>query len=97
MVYAVVARRAASRLARTFSTTAATRAGAVGAAEVAVVATAAGSVFGSHVNDSGFWLVGRLMGMDTMTTLKTWTVNQVLISVIGFALVLVMYGAAAAF
>ena len=62
-----------------------------------VVATAAGSVFGSHVNDSGFWLVGRLMGMDTMTTLKTWTVNQVLISVIGFALVLVMYGAAAAF
>ncbi len=37
------------------------------------------------------------MGMDTMTTLKTWTVNQVLISVIGFALVLVMYGAAAAF
>ena len=62
-----------------------------------VVATAAGSVFGSHVNDSGFWLVGRLMGMDTMTTLKTWTVNQVLISVIGFALVLVLYGVAALF
>lgn len=62
-----------------------------------VVATAAGSVFGSHVNDSGFWLVGRLMGMDTMTTLKTWTVNQILISVIGFALVLVLYGAAAVF
>lgn len=62
-----------------------------------VVATAAGSVFGSHVNDSGFWLVGRLMGMDTMTTLKTWTVNQMLISVIGFALVLVLYGAAAVF
>ena len=62
-----------------------------------VVATAAGSVFGSHVNDSGFWLVGRLMSMDTMTTLKTWTVNQMLISVIGFALVLVLYGAAAVF
>ncbi|MBK4160907.1 GntP family permease [Corynebacterium macginleyi] len=62
-----------------------------------VVATATGSVFGSHVNDSGFWLVGRLMGMDTMTTLKTWTVNQMLISVIGFALVLVLYGAAAVF
>ena len=62
-----------------------------------VVATAAGSVFGSHVNDSGFWLVGRLMGMDTMTTLKPWTVNQMLISVIGFALVLVLYGAAAVF
>ena len=62
-----------------------------------VVATAAGSVFGSHVNDSGFWLVGRLMGMDTVTTLKTWTVNQILISVIGFALVLVLYAVAALF
>lgn len=62
-----------------------------------VVATAAGSVFGSHVNDSGFWLVGRLMGMDTVTTLKTWTVNQMLISVISFALVLVLYAVAALF
>ncbi len=60
-----------------------------------VIATAAGSVFGSHVNDSGFWLVGRLMGMDVSTTLRTWTVNQVLISVVGFLLVLVMWGAAA--
>ena len=37
------------------------------------------------------------MGMDTVTTLKTWTVNQMLISVIGFALVLVLYGVAALF
>ncbi|MBZ8176798.1 GntP family permease [Corynebacterium poyangense] len=51
---------------------------------VIVVATAAGSVIASHVNDSGFWLVGRLMGMDTATTLKTWTVNQTLIAVVGF-------------
>ena len=65
--------------------------------ELVVIAIAGGATVLSHVNDSGFWLVGRLMGMDTMTTLKTWTVNQVLISVIGFALVLVMYGAAAAF
>lgn len=57
-----------------------------------VIATAAGSVIASHVNDSGFWLVGRLMGMDTATTLKTWTVNQTLISVIGFAMVMVIYG-----
>lgn len=32
--------------------------------DVATLAAAAGSVFASHVNDSGFWLVGRLMGMD---------------------------------
>mgnify|MGYP001759057751 FL=1 len=59
------------------------------------LATAAGSVFGSHVNDSGFWLVGRLMGMDVATTLRTWTVNQALISAIGFGVVLIFYGAAA--
>lgn len=49
-----------------------------------VMATAAGSVFASHVNDSGFWLVGRLMGMDVATTLKTWTVQQTLESLAGF-------------
>lgn len=52
-----------------------------------VLATAAGSVFASHVNDSGFWLVGRLMGMDVKTTLKTWTVQQSLQSVLAFVLV----------
>ena len=51
-----------------------------------VLATAAGSVCASHVNDSGFWLVGRLLDMDVPTTLRTWTVNQTLIAVIGFAL-----------
>lgn len=51
-----------------------------------MLATAAGSVAASHVNDSGFWLVGRLLNMDAATTLKTWTVNQTLIAVIGFVL-----------
>jgi len=58
-----------------------------------VLATAAGSVFAGHVNDSGFWLVGRLMHMDVKTTLKTWTVQQALESVVGFAFVLVIFGA----
>ncbi|WP_459075858.1 GntT/GntP/DsdX family permease, partial [Neisseria gonorrhoeae] len=48
--------------------------------------TAAGSVGCSHFNDSGFWLVGRLLDMDVPTTLKTWTANQTLIALIGFAL-----------
>ncbi|QDB80522.1 GntP family permease [Georgenia sp. 311] len=56
-----------------------------------VLATAAGSVFASHVNDSGFWLVGRLMGMDVKTTLKTWTVQQSLQSVAGFLCCLAVY------
>ncbi|MDO5035135.1 MAG: GntP family permease [Actinomycetaceae bacterium] len=61
------------------------------------LATAAGSVFGSHVNDSGFWLVGRLMGMDVATTLRTWTVNQALVSAVGFVIVLALWGVTALF
>ncbi|PFG39421.1 GntP family gluconate:H+ symporter [Georgenia soli] len=55
------------------------------------IATAAGSVFAGHVNDSGFWLVGRLMGMDVKTTLKTWTVQQTIESVLGFLLALLVF------
>ncbi|TQM09755.1 GntP family permease [Pseudonocardia kunmingensis] len=51
-----------------------------------VIAIASGSTALSHVNDSGFWLVGRFLGMDEKTTLKTWTVMVTLIGVIGFAL-----------
>lgn len=61
------------------------------------LAAAAGSVFCSHVNDSGFWLVGRLMGMDVKTTLKTWTVQQGIESVLGFVLVYAIYLVAGAF
>lgn len=51
-----------------------------------VVAIACGSTVLSHVNDSGFWLVGRFLGMDEKTTLKTWTVMETLIGTVGFAL-----------
>lgn len=61
------------------------------------LATAAGSVFAGHVNDSGFWLVGRLMGMDVKTTLKTWTVQQAIESVLAFGLVLVVFAIGSAF
>ncbi|WP_152352393.1 GntP family permease [Brachybacterium subflavum] len=68
-------------------------AGGYGAIDTAAItlAAAAGSVFAGHVNDSGFWLVGRLMGMDVKTTLKTWTVQQGIESVVGFAFVLAVY------
>ncbi|WP_110669537.1 GntP family permease [Salinicola halophilus] len=55
------------------------------------LATAAGSVFAGHVNDSGFWLVGRLLGMDVKTTLMTWTVQQALESVVGFAMAYLVF------
>jgi len=60
-----------------------------------VLATAAGSVFAGHVNDSGFWLVGRLMGMDVKTTLKTWTVQQAIESVLGLGAALVVFAVGA--
>ena len=56
-----------------------------------VLATAAGSVIVSHVNDSGFWLVGRLMNMDVPTTLRTWTVMETLIGVIGFVFAALLF------
>lgn len=52
-----------------------------------VLAIAAGATVLSHVNDSGFWLIGRLLGMDVPTTLKTWTVMETLIGVVGFLIV----------
>ncbi|WAP70648.1 GntP family permease [Jiella pelagia] len=56
-----------------------------------VVALASGSLALSHVNDSGFWLVGRFMEMDVKTTLKTWTVMETLIGVVGFAIACLLY------
>ncbi|MDT0303579.1 GntP family permease [Streptomonospora wellingtoniae] len=51
-----------------------------------VVAIACGSTVLSHVNDSGFWLVGRFLGMDVKTTLRTWTVMETLLGTVGFVL-----------
>ncbi|MBG6239265.1 GntP family gluconate:H+ symporter [Mycetocola sp. CAN_C7] len=56
-----------------------------------VLSLAAGSVFAGHVNDSGFWLVSRFFEMDAKTTLKTWTVGQALIAVIGFVFALAIF------
>jgi GntP family gluconate:H+ symporter len=54
-----------------------------------VVAIAGGATVLSHVNDSGFWLVGRFLDMDEKTTLKTWTVMETLIGTIAFLLALI--------
>ncbi|GAA5125485.1 GntP family permease [Haloechinothrix salitolerans] len=59
-----------------------------------VLALSAGSVMASHVNDSGFWLVGRFFGMDVKTTLKTWTVLETLIGLMGFGIAALVYAIA---
>ena len=51
-----------------------------------VIAIASGSTVLSHVNDSGFWLIGRLLRMDVPTTLRTWSVMETLIGVVGFVI-----------
>jgi len=53
-------------------------------------AVAGGATVCSHFNDSGFWLVKTLLGMDEKTTLKTWTVMETLVGTAGFAVALVV-------
>ncbi|QZI69998.1 GntP family permease [Pseudomonas protegens] len=56
--------------------------------ELLVIATGAGSVILSHVNDGGFWLVKEYFNMTVIQTFKTWTVLETLISLIAFGLTL---------
>ena len=51
-------------------------------------AIAGGSTVCSHFNDSGFWLVKSLVGLDEKTTLKTWTIMETLVGVTGFLVAL---------
>jgi GntP family gluconate:H+ symporter len=53
-----------------------------------VLAIGSGSLFLSHVNDAGFWLVKEYMGTSVLQNLKTWTVMECIISVCGLAGVL---------
>jgi gluconate:H+ symporter, GntP family len=53
-----------------------------------VAAIAAGATVLSHVNDSGFWLVGRFLDLDVATTLKTWTVLETTLGTTVFLLAL---------
>ena len=57
-------------------------------AELLVVATGAGSLMLSHVNDSGFWLVKEYFGMTVQQTLATWTVTETIIGVAGLGFTL---------
>ncbi|GAA5514477.1 high-affinity gluconate transporter [Deinococcus carri] len=56
--------------------------------ELLVLATGAGSLILSHVNDAGFWLVKEYLGMDVKETLQTWTVMETVLSLVAFAIVM---------
>ena len=61
-----------------------------GETSLVVLAVGAGSVFFSHVNDAGFWLVKEYFGMSVGQTLKTWSVMETLLSVTGLVFVLLL-------
>jgi GntP family gluconate:H+ symporter len=56
--------------------------------ELLVLAMGAGSVILSHLNDGGFWFVKEYFNLTVEQTLKTWTVLETIVSVVGLALVL---------
>ncbi len=51
------------------------------------ISIACGATVLSHVNDSGFWLVNRLFAMTEKDTLKSWTVMETIIGLVGFFVV----------
>ncbi|KKI89740.1 2-keto-3-deoxygluconate permease [Bacillus sp. SA1-12] len=56
--------------------------------ELLVIATGAGSLMLSHVNDAGFWMVKEYLGLTVKETFKTWTVLETMLSFIAFGTVL---------
>lgn len=55
-----------------------------------VLAIGAGSVFFSHLNDAGFWLVKEYFGMTVGQTLKTWSLMETILSVTGLGCVMLL-------
>ena len=56
--------------------------------ELLVVAIGCGSLFLSHLNDAGFWIVRDCLGLSVRETLQTWTITETLIGVAGLLITL---------
>ncbi|MDR7161573.1 gluconate:H+ symporter [Arthrobacter sp. BE255] len=56
-----------------------------------VVAISSGSIIASHVNDGGFWIISKYFNMSVKDTLKTWTVLETVLSVVGFGMAALLY------
>ena len=55
-----------------------------------VISIAAGATILSHVNDSGFWIVSKYLGMNEKQTLQSWTIMETIIAVSGLLLALLL-------
>ncbi|MEN9685364.1 MAG: hypothetical protein RLZZ28_1150 [Bacteroidota bacterium] len=58
--------------------------------ELMVLAVGSGSVFGSHINDSGFWMYKEFFKLTLKQTFLSWTVMETLISILGLLGVLLL-------
>lgn len=61
-----------------------------GQVSLVVLAVGAGSLFFSHVNDAGFWLVKEYFGMSVGQTIKSWSLMETVLSVSGLVFVLLL-------
>lgn len=59
--------------------------------ELMVLATGAGSLMFSHVNDPGFWMFKTYFGLNMKDTFRSWTVMETLVSVVGLVGVLTLH------
>jgi GntP family gluconate:H+ symporter len=57
--------------------------------ELLVIAVGCGSLFLSHLNDGGFWIVKDCLGLTVGQTLRTWTVTETIVGIAGLLLTLV--------
>ncbi len=58
--------------------------------ELMVLAVGTGSVFGSHINDSGFWMFKEFFNLSLSQTFLSWTVMETIISILGLGGVLLL-------
>jgi GntP family gluconate:H+ symporter len=61
-----------------------------GQVSLVVLAVGAGSLFFSHVNDAGFWLVNQYFRITVGQTIKTWSIMETILSVTGLIVVLLL-------
>ncbi len=56
--------------------------------ELLIIAIGCGSLFLSHLNDGGFWIVKECLGLSVNQTLRTWTITETIIGVLGLCITL---------
>jgi gluconate:H+ symporter, GntP family len=78
------------RVATGSATVALTTAAGIVNLELLVIATGAGSLMLSHVNDAGFWMVKEYLGLTVKETFRTWTVLETILAFVAFGGVLIM-------